>query len=145
KLKNGMAGHQRHFRQFCYVPCTDDEPPAIGAGFYLFNKVAYLVNGFSISAFPTAPLFAVDRSQFALFVGPFVPDRYAVVFEVLDIGLPFQEPKQFINDAFEVELFGGYQWKSFLEVKPHLVAEATGGACAGTVGLGCAIVNDVLQ
>jgi hypothetical protein len=37
-------------------------------------------------------------------------------------------------NTFQVYFFGGYQWKAFLQVEPHLVTKHTPGAGAGTVG-----------
>ena len=39
-----------------------------------------------------------------------------------------------MNDAFHVHPLGGYQRKTLLQVKTHLVAEIADGAGAGAVG-----------
>ena len=82
---------------------------------------------------------------FAVRVGPFVPDAYVVLVQVADVGLPPQEPQQFVDDGFEVEFFGGYQREAFREVETHLVAEYRTGAGAGAVGFVRAVIQDVLQ
>jgi hypothetical protein len=41
---------------------------------------------------------SVDRTEFAVFICPFVPDSNAMILEILDIGITSYEPEEFIND-----------------------------------------------
>ena len=75
----------------------------------------------------------VHRPQFAVFIGPFIPDTHAMVFEIFDVGVAGDEPKQFIDDGFQVYFLGGQQRETVLKVKPHLVSEQAGSAGAGPV------------
>jgi len=38
-----------------------------------------------------------------------------------------------VDDGSQVELFGREHGKTFLQIKPHLVAEATDGSCSRAV------------
>jgi hypothetical protein len=44
-----------------------------------------------------------------------------------------------------VDLLGGDQREPFVQIKPHLVAKHTLGACAGSVGFGNALTGHVLH
>jgi hypothetical protein len=44
-----------------------------------------------------------------------------------------------------MQLFGGYQWEAFLQVKPHLVAKRADGAGAGTVTFRNTGIQNMLQ
>ena len=84
-----MARHQRHFLQFSYIPCTDDQSPAIGVCFYLSDQFGNLVHYFAINPLPTSPLFSIYRAEFSMLISPFIPDTYIVFFQVTGIGFPF--------------------------------------------------------
>ena len=45
---------------------------------------------------------AVDGAQLAVFVGPFVPNAHAVVLQILHVRTALQEPKQFVDDGFQM-------------------------------------------
>ena len=92
-----------------------------------------LVDGTSVLAGPAAPLRAVHGAKLAVFIGPFVPDADAVVFQKFDVGLPFQEPEQFVNDGAQVELLGGQARETVAQVIPALPAEHADGARPGPV------------
>ena len=78
---------------------------------------------------------AVDGAEVAVLVGPLVPDRHAVVVQVLDVGAALKEPEQFVNDRAKVKLLRRDKRKAFRQIEAHLVAEdgSRAGACA--VGL----------
>ena len=88
---------------------------------------------------PAAPLIAIHRAQLAIGVGPFVPDRHAVGFQVGDIGVAGQKPQQLVDDGFKVNFFGGDQRKTLRQVKAHLVAKDRARAGAGAVGFDVAV------
>ena len=86
---------------------------------------------------------AVDGTKVAVLVGPFIPDGYAVLLEVLYVGVPGDEPQEFIDDGLEVHLLGGKQRESVRKVESHLIAEYALGACSGTVFFHDAVGADV--
>ena len=47
---------------------------------------------------PTAPLLAIDGAKVAILIGPFIPDRNAVLLQIRDVRIAFQEPEQFDDD-----------------------------------------------
>lgn len=140
KLKKGMTGHQGHLRKLAYIPGADDHAAAVGITLDLVQHLADLVDGLAIGL-PASPLLAVYRSQVAVLISPFVPDAHAILLQVGGIGIAPEEPQQLVDDAFKMQLFGGYEGKALLEVKAHLVAECAEGACAGAVRFGNAGVQ----
>jgi len=52
----------------------------------------------------------------------------------LDVVVAPQEPQQFDDDRFEVDLFGGDQREAFRQVKAHLVAKHAARAGARAIG-----------
>ena len=76
---------------------------------------------------------AIDRAEVAVLIGPFVPDRDAVLVEIFDIGVAAQKPEQLVDDRFDVQLLGGDERKAALQIEPHLMAEDRAGADAGAV------------
>ena len=77
---------------------------------------------------------AIDRPEFAVGIGPFIPDRDTVVAQIGDIGRARQKPQQLVDDRFEMQLLGGDQRKSLRKVEAHLPAEDRSGAGAGAIG-----------
>ena len=77
--------------------------------------------------------------------GPLIPDAHSVLLQIGNIGFPFQEPQQFVNNRFQVQLFGGQQRKTILQIETHLVTKNALGTCAGAVGSQLSMVQYVLQ
>ena len=50
-----------------------------------------------------------------------------------------------MNDAFEVQFFGGDQRKSLSKVKPHLIAKYRACACACAVFFVVSVVENMLE
>jgi hypothetical protein len=138
-----MAGRQGHVGQVGHVPGRHDHAAAVGIGFEGAYDLGDLVHRASGGAQPGAPLFAIDRAEVAVGVGPFVPDADAVFVQVCDVRIALQEPQQFVDDAFEVYFFGGHERKAVLQVKTHLIAEHADCARAGAVALLGAVFEDV--
>jgi len=143
ELEQGVAGRQLHARHVGHVPGRNDHPARVRIVLDLIQHLADLVDVAAVRGRPAAPLVAVDRAQFALGIGPFVPDRDAVVLQVGDVGGTCQEPDQFMDDRLQVHLLGGDQREAVLQVEAHLVAEHGTCAGAGTVGLDRAMVADM--
>src|SRR5688572_24682392 len=72
KLKQGVTGREGHEIQLARVPGAHDEPSAIGVAPDLIDEAIDLVDGASVGSSPIAPLGAVDPTEVALGVGPFV-------------------------------------------------------------------------
>lgn len=123
ELKEHVTGWQRHPFNFGYVPGTHDMPAAVGVVFEPVHQSFNLIDVETIGGWPASPLGSIHGSQFAILVGPFVPDAHPVFFEVGDVGGAFEEPQQLVYDGLEVEFFGRDQRKALAEIKPQLVTE----------------------
>ncbi len=133
KLEKAVAGWKGHAPHIGHVPRADQDTPRIGALADLLEHEPDLIHGLPVGAWPGTPLVSVNRTQFAVFISPFVPDTHAVVFQVADVGVTLQEPEQLVNDGAQVHFFGGDQGKSLAEVKAHLVAENADRPGSGAV------------
>jgi len=143
ELEEGVAGRQLHLRHVGHVPGRDNHPARVRTVFDLVQHLADLVDVRAVRRWPAAPLVAVDGPQFAVGVGPFVPDRDAIFLQVGDVGGTCQEPDQFMDDRLQVHLLGRHQREAVLQVEAHLVAEHGTRSGPGTVGLDRAVVADV--
>ena len=135
ELEQAMARRQRHRLDLRRVPGGDDEPARGRVAADLGEHIGELVDAAAVRRRPGAPLLAVDRAEIAVLVGPFVPDGDAVLVEIFDVGFAAQEPEQFVDDRFQMQLLGGEQRKAGGKVEPHLMAEDRAGADAGAVAL----------
>lgn len=84
-------------------------------------------------------------SQVTIGIGPFVPDAYAVFLEILHVRVALQEPEQFVDDGFQMELLRRQTGKTVVQVETHLVAEHAERARARAVFLAYAFVEYALQ
>src|SRR5690606_12869007 len=132
-----MARRQRHIRDFCHVPGRDNQAPRIGILADLFHNLGNLVDMTTVGCRPGTPLHTVYGSKFALVVSPFIPDADALLLQPAHVGITAQEPKQFDKNTFDMQLFGGDQWKALRQVEAHLVAK--NGSCAGAGSVGFAL------
>ena len=106
---------------------------------------ADLIDAAPVRRRPRAPLIAVDGPEIAVAVRPFVPDADPVVLQVLDVGVPLQEPQELVNDGFEVQLLGGEHGKTSAKIEVRLIAEHAERSGARAVALGVAVVADMVQ
>ena len=81
----------------------------------------------------------VNRSEFAVFIRPFVPDGHFVVLEILYVGVSRYEPEEFVYDGFQMNFLCGQQREAFLKIETHLIAEDALGSHACTVCLNGAV------
>src|SRR5262245_60955229 len=101
-----MTWRQRHLVDVGRVPGGDDEAARVRIATDVGQHVRDLVDGAAIGRRPRAPLPAIDWSELAGFVGPFVPDRDVSYDEagrkagcrksarpVSDVGVACQEPE----------------------------------------------------
>ena len=145
ELKKRMAGHERHLVEFGHVPRAHNDAAAIGVALECVDDLLNLIDMAAIGLRPAAPLHTVDRTEVSIFAGPFVPNGDVTFFEPIVVARACEEPKQFLNDGAQMNLFGGHQWKAFIQIKAHLVAENAFGACARAVGFGNTMGVDVLH
>lgn len=50
-----------------------------------------------------------------------------------------------MNNTFEMYFFGGNKWKSFCQIKTHLITKNTDGSGAGSVGFLRTVIENMLQ
>ncbi len=143
ELEKKVAGWQGHVVDKSDVPSGDEVASRGGVVFEILNEASDLVDGGSVRAGPGAPLLAVDWAEVSFFVGPFVPDSDFVVLEVLDVGVSFEEPEEFVNDGAEVEFFGGEAGKSLGEVVAGLAAKDAESSSASAVSSFFAVFEDI--
>lgn len=68
-----------------------------------------------------------------------------MVIQKFDIGVPSQEPKQFIKDRLQMQLFRGEERESSGQWKPGLRAKDRLSAGASSIGLKFALLHDKTQ
>ncbi len=134
KLKHRVARGQGHLVHVGDVPGTYQVSSAVGLGLDLVDQVFDLVDLPAFSVRPMSPLIAIDRSQIAVFIRPFVPDGYAVFLQPGDVAFPPEKPQQLDDDGAEVQFFGRDHREALGEIKPHLMSENAGRSGAGPVG-----------
>ena len=99
ELEERMARRQRHYVQFADVPGRDDNPTRVRIVFQLFHHRANLVDVTAVWRGPGTPLLAINRTQVAVFIRPFIPDSDVVFVQIRDVGVTLQEPQQFMDDG----------------------------------------------
>jgi hypothetical protein len=130
-----MARRQRHAVDFRRIPGGDDQAARVRIAANFRKHVGELIDGGAVRRRPGAPLPAVDRTEIAVLVGPFVPDGDAMLVEIFDVGVAAQEPEQFVDDGFDVQLLGGDQREAGSEIEAHLMAEHRARANTRAVAL----------
>lgn len=135
-----MTGRQGHDGDLTWIPGVDHVAARVRVVLQRVDEPLDLVHAAKV-----APLLAVDRSQFAVCIGPFVPDAHPVFLQIAHVGIATQEPEQFMDDAAQVQLFGSDERKTFAEVEAHLVAENAERSRSSPVGFANAVIKDVLE
>ena len=145
ELEKEVARRERHFVNETHVPRRNQVSARVRVVFELINEAGYLVDSGAVGLWPRAPLLAINGTEVAVFVGPFVPDFDAVFFEIGDVGIPFKEPEKLMNDGAEVKFLGGDAGEALPQVVAGLMAKNRECSRAGAVGAGFAVVENVLQ
>ena len=143
KLKQQVAGRQRHVRHLADIPSGDDVAAGMGIALQPVDKQRDLVDHRAAAAFPTPPLLPVNGAEFTGCVRPLVPDRDPVFLEIGDVRFAFQEPQELMDDGAEVEFFRGETGETFAQIKARLSAEDRERAGAGAVAALLAVFEDV--
>jgi len=86
---------------------------------------------------------AIDPAKIAVFVRPFVPDRYAVIIEPFDVRVAAQKPEQLVENGFRMNLFRGEQRKRIAQRTADLRAEQRISSRAGAVGFELSVFENV--
>jgi len=94
---------------------------------------------------PGAPLIAVDWSQFAIAVGPLIPNGYPLLVKPFDVRRTLNEPQQLTDDRPGVQLLRSQQRKTLTKIKAHLIAECAQSARTGSVALRYAMRQDMIK
>jgi len=145
ELEERMARQERHALELADVPGTDDDAPRVRVLAQRRDRGRHLVDVAPVRRDPVAPLLAVHRPELAVLVGPFVPDRDALLAQRADVGLAAQEPKQLVDDALQVQLLGRHDREARREVEAQLRAEDRERPGPGAVLLAGAVVAHVAQ
>src|SRR5690606_20192226 len=106
---------------------------------------AHLVDDAAVRGAPAPPLRPVHRTELALGVRPFVPDRDAVLVQIADVRLAAQKPQELVDDGLEMQLLGGQEREARREIAAQLVAEDALRAGAGPVRLAYALLAHLAQ
>jgi len=121
---------------------ADDQSARIRPHANLLDDFADLVDRFAVPPRPRPPLVPIDRPQFALCVGPLIPDRHAMFVEITHVRVATQKPEQLVNNGLEMQLFCGERGETVAEGKPRLGAENGISARAGAIRLELAFIED---
>src|SRR5579871_3154597 len=135
ELEKAVAGRKRHPGNVGGIPGSNDQAPGIRITPYLLHDPVDLVERFAVSEWPGPPLFSVNGAEFAILVGPFVPDAYPVLAQPAHVGFASQEPQKFVDDRLDVQLLGREQREAGGKIEAHLVTEHGDGARARAVAL----------
>ena len=120
-----MAGGESHLVNFCHIPSAHYHASRVGIILQSIHNALDLVDVSTIIVRPRTPLMPINRAQFAVFVGPFVPNSHTIFLKIFHVCVSIEKPKQFVNNGFEVQLLRSEQRKALCEVKTHLVSENT--------------------
>ncbi|MEY2598027.1 MAG: hypothetical protein RLZZ142_286 [Verrucomicrobiota bacterium] len=135
ELEKGMTGREGHLMYFAGIPRRDDQPTTVRILADLGDDVGDLVEGAPVRGPPVGPLGAIDSAEVALRIGPLVPDGDALGLEGSHVGVSAKEPEELVDDALEVQLFGGQKREALGEVEAGLGAKNGERAGAGAVFL----------
>ena len=156
ELKEQVAGRELHRVEFADVPGAEHQPTRLRVGANFLDQTIQLIDLDGLGRFgsgrrgstPATPLRAIDRAEFAVFIGPFVPDRDTVVFQGFRIRVSCDEPEQLVNDAFHMELLGRKERESGSlprEVETQLPSEDAASTRSRSVAFVDAVVENVLK
>lgn len=145
ELEKCVAWGKIHPVEIGDIPSGNDYTAGVGIIPDIIYGARNLVDVTAIIVRPRAPLVAVNMTQRAIGVSPFVPDADSVILEILHVGVAIEEPKKFVYYTFEVNFLGGHQRKSIFQIKSHLVSESGYSAGTGSVVLSNSVVKDMTE
>ena len=145
ELEERVARGQGHVLEFGDVPGRDDVPARVRVGLQVLDEFGDLVDVAAVGRGPGTPLDPVNGTEFAVGVGPFVPDGDALVLHPFDVRVAAEEPEQLHRHGLEMHPLGGDQREALAQVKAELAAKNAQGAGAGAVRFVRAVLEDVAQ
>src|SRR5438270_4341124 len=134
KLEEHMTRGECHPIDLGGIPRVHDEPARLWIGSDLGDDTCDLVDPFIFRATPVPPLCAIDTPEISLLVRPFIPNRHPMLVQPADVSVAAQEPKQLVNNRFQMELFRRQKGKALAQIKSGLSAENRERADSGTIG-----------
>src|SRR5262249_19006832 len=135
ELEQRVTRRKRHAIDVGRIPGTHDVAPRIRFFPQRLDDLADLVDLAAFGRAPVAPLVAVDRSELARGVGPFVPNAHAALLQPPHIGVAAQEPQELVDDGLEMQLLRREKREGGLEREAQLPAEHRERAGPGAVAL----------
>ena len=145
ELEKAVAGRQSHLIHFSGIPGAYQHAAGIRVVLDHIHHLSQLVYAAAVGGRPGAPLVAVYRSQFSVFVGPLVPNGDPVLLQVTHVGVTGDEPQKLVNNGFEVHLFGGEEGEAIGQIEAHLVAENALRTGSGAVFLHGPVGTDMSE
>src|SRR6202012_2167326 len=91
------------------------------------------------------PLGAIDATEIAMGIRPFIPDGHTIVIEPFDIGIAAEKPEQLVKNRLGVDFLGGEQRERVAQGTADLCTKEGIGAGAGAVRLKLSVFQDVPQ
>ena len=113
----------RLIRQHPRIPGRDDVTARMWIFPDVLQQLRHLVYVPAIRCYPVTPLRAINWSKLPFVVGPFVPNGYAVCFQVGDIRVTPEKPQQFVDDGAQMQFLGGNGGETLVQVETKLVAK----------------------
>ena len=75
-----------------------------GSALQEIDRLTYLVDGLAVGCRRGSPLLAINGAKVTRLVRPVVPDAYAVVLQILDVGIAGENQINSSNDRLQVQL-----------------------------------------
>ena len=145
ELEEQVAGRQVHAFQVSHVQGAPDDAALVRVMLDGLDRLLYLVDEAPVVVRPRTPLVAIDMPQLPVRVSPFVPDADAMLLEEVYVGVAAQEPQQFVDDGFQMELLGRQAGETVVEGESHLMAEHADGARPRAVLLAFPLGEDTVE
>src|SRR5512138_1771689 len=140
-----MAWRQRHQLELADVPGAHENAARIGVAPDQIDRATDLIDRLTVRRGPRAPLPTVDGSELTVLIGPFVPNRNAVVLQVLDVRVAAQEPQKLVDDGAQVQLLRRDERKALRQIEPHLMTEHGQRTGPRAVGFRRAVLANMTQ
>ena len=145
KLEQGMAGRQCHLVEFPGIPCRDQDPPAVRTRRDQAHRLRELIDRLPLRPLPRAPLRPVNPPKIPMLIGPFIPNRHAMLVQIAGIGVPAQKPKQFVDNRPHMHLLRRDKWKTLPQIEPRLRTKQAKGTRPRAVRPGTSLLENQIE